>query len=113
MRIALTVLSLGALTVLTAIGVLSFDSFEKAPAGGFFYRSDGLPLMLCAAGAWALFAVALVGLRRVLCTGGAVVGVRRRDRHRIGGAGRPAQHQHRLGALRVGRHRAEGRRLAL
>ncbi|WP_233255670.1 glycosyltransferase family 87 protein [Naasia lichenicola] len=65
MRIALTVLSLGALTVLTAIGVLSFDSFEKAPSGGFFYRSDGLPLMLCAAGGWALFAVALLGLRRV------------------------------------------------
>ena len=65
MRIAITVLSLVALTVLTAVGVLSFDSFEKAPSGEFFGRSDGVALMLCAAGCWALFAIALAAVRRV------------------------------------------------
>ena len=80
MRIVLTVLSLLALTVLTAIGVLSFDSFGKAPAGQFFGRSDGLALLLCAAGCWTLFAIAVAAVRRVtakvvpwLVFGGAIV----------------------------------------
>lgn len=65
MRIALSVLLVAALAALTGFTTLSLDLFGRAPDDSFFAR-DGAPEWLAAAAiAWALFALAVIALRRV------------------------------------------------